>query len=147
MSENNGYVNYTVNEIGISTITFFHPQSNSLPSNLLAELATTIQHAGQDDKVKVIKLQSGGDRTFCAGASFDELVAINGSLSRKMKQWFPNVGNIHIWIHNNQSGILESNEESEEVSCIQDNTNHTNMDCKQCNARSPLGYEHPRSEV
>ena len=76
MSENNGYVNYTVNEIGISTITFFHPQSNSLPSNLLDELATTIQHAGQDDNVKVIKLQSGGDRTFCAGASFDELQAI-----------------------------------------------------------------------
>ena len=76
MSENNGYVNYTVNEIGISTITFFHPQSNSLPSNLLDELATTIQHFGQDDNVKVIKLQSGGDRTFCAGASFDELQAI-----------------------------------------------------------------------
>ena len=76
MSENNGYVSHTVNEIGISTITFFHPQSNSLPSNLLDELATTIEHAGQDDNVKVIKLQSGGDRTFCAGASFDELQAI-----------------------------------------------------------------------
>ena len=80
MSENNGYVNYTVNEIGISTITFFHPQSNSLPSNLLDELATTIEHVGKDDNVKVIKLQSGGDRTFCAGASFDEFQAIQNML-------------------------------------------------------------------
>jgi len=64
-------------ENGISTITFFHPQSNSLPGALLRELADTITKAGNDTNVKVIVLQSEGDKAFCAGASFDELIAIN----------------------------------------------------------------------
>lgn len=76
MSEENGYVHIETDEIGISTITFFHPQSNSLPSFLLNKLAQSIEYAGKDNKTKVIKLQSGGDRTFCAGASFDELQSI-----------------------------------------------------------------------
>lgn len=63
------------NEVGY--IEFFHPAHNSLPSNLLSELARTITHAGEDDNIKVIVLKSGGDRTFCAGASFEELVDIN----------------------------------------------------------------------
>lgn len=61
---------------GIATIEFFHPQSNSLPGSLLNELAAAITHVGDDPAAKVIILRSGGDRTFCAGASFDELVAI-----------------------------------------------------------------------
>ncbi|HRX93014.1 MAG TPA: enoyl-CoA hydratase/isomerase family protein, partial [Chitinophagaceae bacterium] len=55
---------------------FFHPQSNSLPGSLLNELAAAVTHAGDDPEAKVIVLRSGGDRAFCAGASFDELVAI-----------------------------------------------------------------------
>ena len=62
---------------GISTIEFFHPAHNSLPGDLLAKLADTISGAGANDKVKVIVLKSGGDRTFCAGASFKELININ----------------------------------------------------------------------
>jgi len=61
---------------GIATITFQHPSHNSLPGKLLAELAQSIRLAGQDDVVQVIILKSGGDRTFCAGASFDELISI-----------------------------------------------------------------------
>ena len=64
-------------ENGIGTIEFFHPQSNSLPGHILAELANTITKAGEDDNIKVIILKSAGDRAFCAGASFDELVAID----------------------------------------------------------------------
>lgn len=62
---------------GISTIEFFHPAHNSLPGDLLAKLAETITRAGANDEVKVIVLKSGGDRTFCAGASFKELININ----------------------------------------------------------------------
>ncbi|WP_299215250.1 enoyl-CoA hydratase/isomerase family protein [uncultured Dokdonia sp.] len=62
---------------GISTITFFHPAHNSLPGDILAKLTATITEAGQNDAVKVIILKSGGDRTFCAGASFKELININ----------------------------------------------------------------------
>lgn len=63
------------NEIG--TITFGHPQSNSLPGALLQLLANTITDLSKEASVKVIILQSLGDKTFCAGASFDELVAIS----------------------------------------------------------------------
>jgi methylglutaconyl-CoA hydratase len=64
-------------EKGISTIEFFHPAHNSLPGDILAKLANTITKAGDNDAVKVIILKSGGDRTFCAGASFKELININ----------------------------------------------------------------------
>ena len=61
---------------GITTIEFFHPQSNSLPAKILDELAQTIHRAGNDDETRVIILRSAGDKSFCAGASFDELMAI-----------------------------------------------------------------------
>ena len=63
---------------GIGTIEFFHPQSNALPANILLQLASTITNAGEDKKIKVIIPEKGtGERAFCAGASFDELVAID----------------------------------------------------------------------
>jgi methylglutaconyl-CoA hydratase len=61
---------------GITSIEFFHPQSNSLPGHLLEELAKKIHRVGDDPETKVIVLRSGGEKAFCAGASFDELVAI-----------------------------------------------------------------------
>jgi methylglutaconyl-CoA hydratase len=70
------YVNYQVDE-SIATIEFFHPDQNSLPGNILARLAETITQVGMLNEVKVIILKSGGDRTFCAGASFKELININ----------------------------------------------------------------------
>lgn len=70
------YVKQTIeNEVGY--IEFFHPAHNSLPGNILAELAKTITDAGNNDAIKVIVLKSGRDRTFCAGASFKELININ----------------------------------------------------------------------
>ncbi|HRG53272.1 MAG TPA: enoyl-CoA hydratase/isomerase family protein [Bacteroidia bacterium] len=62
---------------GIATITFFHPQSNSMPGTLLRKLAEEITKAGNNKDAKVIILKSEGDKAFCAGASFDELIAIN----------------------------------------------------------------------
>ncbi len=62
---------------GITTIEFFHPQSNSLPGKILHDLAIAITHAGEDPGTQVIILRSAGEKAFCAGASFDELVAIN----------------------------------------------------------------------
>ena len=61
---------------GICTVSFFHPASNSLPGTILAEIADAIKSAGLDSEVKVVVLKSEGDRAFCAGASFDELMAI-----------------------------------------------------------------------
>ncbi|MFL1895073.1 enoyl-CoA hydratase/isomerase family protein [Aquimarina sp. 2-A2] len=77
------YVTIDVNnEIG--TIEFFHPAHNSLPGDILAQLAETITKAGENDVIKVIILKSGGDRTFCAGASFKELISINDAETGKV---------------------------------------------------------------
>ncbi len=61
---------------GVTTIEFFHPQSNSLPGHILNALANSISQAGSDPNTIVIVLRSAGERAFCAGASFDELVEL-----------------------------------------------------------------------
>ena len=71
----NGYVSSETHK-GITTIEFFHPQSNSLPHRLLEELANEIHAMGTDHDTKVIVLRSGGEKAFCAGASFNELSQI-----------------------------------------------------------------------
>lgn len=76
------YVNLSVAD-GIGTIEFFTPQSNSLPGAILAKLANTVTEAGNDPAIKVILLKSGGERAFCAGASFDELLAIEDPVNGK----------------------------------------------------------------
>lgn len=68
---------------GLATITFFHPSHNSMPGYLLAELTNQIKEAGKSDVVKLIVLKSAGDRTFCAGASFDELMTITNETDGK----------------------------------------------------------------
>ncbi len=74
---------FVISEIknGIATITFYHPQSNSMPGSQLNMLATEIEKLGKNPTAKVIVLKSEGDKTFCAGASFDELIAIKDSES------------------------------------------------------------------
>lgn len=64
---------------GVTAVEFFHPQSNSLPARILDELAQTIHRAGNDADTKVIVIRSAGEKTFCAGASFDELAAIRNA--------------------------------------------------------------------
>ncbi len=71
-----GYVTLTISQ-GIGTVEFFHPQSNSLPRKLLVKLAETITEAGNHPEIRVIILRSGGEKAFCGGASFDELITIN----------------------------------------------------------------------
>ena len=69
------YVKSTI-ENGIGTIEFFHPQSNSMPSSQLKNLVEEINNLGKNDNAKVIILKSAGEKAFCAGASFDELISI-----------------------------------------------------------------------
>jgi len=68
----------------IATITFSHPQSNSLPGKLLQQLAGEIETAGSNPAAKIIVLQSEGTKAFCAGASFDELISIKNLEEGKM---------------------------------------------------------------
>ncbi len=86
-----GSVETTVKN-SIGTITFHHPAHNSLPGKLLAELRDAIDAAGTNDAIKVIILKSTGDRTFCAGASFDELISIEDF--KTGKQFFLGFANV-----------------------------------------------------
>jgi methylglutaconyl-CoA hydratase len=82
MQHLDGYVRNEI-EQGIGTIEFFHPASNSLPGAILSDLAKTINNVGLDERVKVIILKSAGEKAFCAGASFDELIAISNEKEGK----------------------------------------------------------------
>lgn len=62
---------------GVATITFFHPSHNAMPAAQLRRLQQAIEEAGAREEVKVVVLSSRGERTFCAGASFDELAALD----------------------------------------------------------------------
>jgi methylglutaconyl-CoA hydratase len=60
----------------VATITFSHPASNSFSSDLLERFIENINRVSKNDNVTIIILQSEG-KTFCAGASFNELIAID----------------------------------------------------------------------
>lgn len=68
---------------GIATVSFHHPKSNSLPSKLLKELTEAINKLSINKDARVIIIRSEGDKTFCAGASFDELTTIKNMKNGK----------------------------------------------------------------
>ena len=70
-----GKVDFTVSN-GIGVVSFYHPAHNSMPGALLMDLTEAIKGAGRSDAVQVVVLRSEGERTFCAGASFDELIEL-----------------------------------------------------------------------
>ena len=75
---------YTQIENRIATIEFGHPASNSFPSELLERLQKEFEHLSDDENVSVIVLRSEGEKAFCAGASFDELVEIENMQQGKV---------------------------------------------------------------
>src|SRR5688572_19369226 len=75
MLQDRGYVRSETHN-GVTIVEFYHPQSNSLPSRILEDLAQEIHGIANDDDARVIILRSPGEKAFCAGASFDELMAI-----------------------------------------------------------------------
>lgn len=80
----------TNNNVGY--VEFFHPDKNAMPSNLLLQLTQTIENAGVNEEINVIVLKSGGERTFCAGASFKELIAIEDA--KTGEQFFSGFANL-----------------------------------------------------
>ena len=85
------YVKQTI-ENNVGYITFFTPEHNAMPSPILKQLELAIKDAGKNDDIRVIVLKSGGARTFCAGASFTELVAINNL--EEGKRFFSGFANV-----------------------------------------------------
>lgn len=92
MTENgDGYVTYST-EGRIGTIEFYHPKGNSLPGSILSQLTEAIKKAGTNGKIHALVIKSGGDRAFCAGASFDELTAISNK--DEGKEFFMGFANV-----------------------------------------------------
>ena len=85
------HVNYDIVD-GVGTITFYDEKSNSLPALTLKVLSETIRYLADDDTVQVIVLKSQGERAFCAGASFDELTAIQNE--KEGKAFFMGFANV-----------------------------------------------------
>jgi len=85
------YVNQSI-ENNIGYITFFTPEHNAMSSPILKQLELAIKDAGKNNDIKVIVLKSGGERTFCAGASFTELVAITNL--EEGKRFFSGFANV-----------------------------------------------------
>lgn len=68
---------YTAIQNHIATVAFGHPASNSFPSVLLQRLTDEFTALGNNDDVHVIVLKSEGEKAFCAGASFNELLEVS----------------------------------------------------------------------
>ncbi len=73
-----GYIDVSVDG-NVATVTFSHPSHNSLSSDLLADLAFQISSVASNTHISAIVLQAAGDRTFCAGANFEELSQIRNA--------------------------------------------------------------------
>lgn len=76
----------------VATIEFGHPASNSFPSELLSRLTNELNSLSKNNEVAVIILKSEGEKAFCAGASFDELIAIKNL--EEGKQFFSGFANV-----------------------------------------------------
>lgn len=75
---------YTNIQNKVASIEFGHPASNSFPSVLLERLEKEIKKLSEDENVNVILLKSEGEKAFCAGASFDELIEIENMQAGKL---------------------------------------------------------------
>jgi len=76
------FVNLDIKDT-VATITFFTPHHNALPTSILNRLEAVLYEVSDNKEVNVVILKSGGDRTFCAGASFNELMAIENEAQGK----------------------------------------------------------------
>ncbi len=88
----NGSLYTHIESSGIAIVEFFHPASNSLPSELLQRITKSFNELSENDDVKVIILKSETDKVFCAGASFDELISISNF--EEGKEFFMGFANV-----------------------------------------------------
>ena len=86
-----GYVKTEIKD-RYAIVEFFHPSHNSLDSGLLDKLRKEIAILDNNKDVTCILLRSGGNRTFCAGANFDEMKAITNEIEGE--KFFSGFGNV-----------------------------------------------------
>ena len=93
------FVEFGSSRNGFLPLTEIHPDYFKIPladqdklSDLLKKLSDCITNAAENEEIKVIILKSGGERAFCAGASFDELMKIKDEKSGK--EFFSGFANV-----------------------------------------------------
>ena len=86
------YVRTDLTPDGVAHIIFYHPNHNCLPTALLSGLVNAVEQAGHNAEVRLINLRSADHNTFCAGASFDELMAIDDY--ETSQRFFSGFGNV-----------------------------------------------------
>lgn len=87
---------YTKIDKQLAVTTFGHPNANSFPLELLNRLTKEINILSENEEVSVILLKSEGDGAFCAGASFDELLAVTNE--EEGKQFFEGFAHLFLAI-------------------------------------------------
>ena len=87
----NGSIHTTITNT-IATLEFGHPASNSFPRDLLNRLTNELHTLSNNSEVSVIVLKSVGSGAFCAGASFDELLAVSNL--EEATQFFSGFANV-----------------------------------------------------
>ncbi len=95
---------YTKIDGQIATIEFGHPASNSFVAELLDRLTAALHKLSENDAITIIILKSEGDRAFCAGASFDELMAVSNL--NEGKQFFSGFAHVINAMRNCKKVIL-----------------------------------------
>ncbi|HHH55330.1 MAG TPA: enoyl-CoA hydratase/isomerase family protein [Bacteroidetes bacterium] len=97
------YLNTELHE-HYAIIEFFHPSHNSLHSGLLSKLSKAIVDIENEPSITCILLKSGGDRTFCAGANFDEMKAISNI--NEGKSFFMGFANVILSLKNSSKLVI-----------------------------------------
>ncbi len=95
---------YTSVESGVATVEFGHPAGNSFVSELLERLQKELLKLSDDPAVHLIVLRSEGERAFCAGASFDELISI--SSPEEGKAFFSGFANVINAMRTNKKPVI-----------------------------------------
>ena len=60
----------------IATVEFASEQANALSMDLLQRLAKELDSLSTREDIKAVVLRSAGEKAFCAGAFFNELVQV-----------------------------------------------------------------------
>lgn len=103
MQEQEAFVSY-ISSGPIARILFYHPRHNALPSDLLNKLVEAFDQANREEEVRVVLLQSEGERSFCAGANFDELLSIANE--EQGKAFFSGFGRVILAIRACQKPVI-----------------------------------------
>lgn len=88
----------------IATVEFASEQANALSMDLLQRLANELDSLSTHEDVKAVVLRSAGEKAFCAGAFFNELVQVDSPESGQ--RFFSGFARVLCAIRNCQKPVI-----------------------------------------